>query len=638
MNTNPSADLAYFDPQAFARVVNAPLSRDRKTALFADMARLNVLYMIQLAGSGHLGSSFSSMDIVSWLYLNALGPSDRYFSSKGHDVPGLYAVQLALGIIPFEKIHLLRRLGGLPGHPDVAIPGTYTNTGSLGMGVSKAKGFLYADKLLGRSKGRVFVMVGDGELQEGQFWESLLSIPRIFRGDLTIIVDHNKIQSDTHVSNVSHLGDLSGKFEAFGLETVSIDGHNYKEIERVLGTESMDLQSPDVIIANTIKGRGISFLEHTAMKKGQLYYPYHSGALSKSEYLEAKTELLERISRSAEQNMVQGLQTCRIKMKPLTGKENRERMIPEYSKAIVEEASKNPNIVALDADLVLDTGLIPFKERFPERFIECGIAEQDMVSQAGTMALSGLLPIVHSFSCFLTARASEQIYNNCTERSKIIYVGSLSGILPGGPGHSHQSLRDITAMSARPGMVIVEPINANMVEPLFQWAARENPYSTYIRLTSIPYISDNLANIPCPSKKGRGEIIFNSTEPNQIVLISTGPIMTHLALSVAERLNKTGIPLIAICTVWHNAIDVEWYRTTLADCKAIITFENHFSERGFGSWFISALAASDICRNAIVKIIGVDKLPVCGSENEVLEHHGLTCTNIEKILLKINKK
>src|SRR5215204_5295487 len=113
--------------------------------------------MIANAGSGHIGSSFSCMDVVSWLYLNELGPEDAYFSSKGHDVPALYSVLIGLGRLPFEKLHQLRRMDGLPGHPDVNTPGIVTNTGSLGMGVSKAKGMVEANRLLGQEQ-RIFVL------------------------------------------------------------------------------------------------------------------------------------------------------------------------------------------------------------------------------------------------------------------------------------------------------------------------------------------------------------------------------------------------------------------------------------------------------------------------------------------------
>src|SRR5260221_4811803 len=174
-----------------------------RAAAFADACRLNVLYMVERVGSGHLGTTFSSLDIVCWLHLEVMGEGDRYFSSKGHDAPGLYAVLTALGQLDFEQIHQLRRLGGLPGHPDVAAtPEVVTSTGSLGMGVSKARGFVLADRLAGRT-GTVYVLTGDGELQEGQIWESLQ--PTVNRGvhEIVLIVDRNEVQSDTWVSQVS---------------------------------------------------------------------------------------------------------------------------------------------------------------------------------------------------------------------------------------------------------------------------------------------------------------------------------------------------------------------------------------------------------------------------------------------------
>ena len=191
-------DLSYVPASEFARLRALDVDPARKTAVFADLCRLNALYMITRAGSGHIGTSFSCLDLVSWLYLNELTADDVFFSSKGHDAPALYAVLTALGRLPFDKINELRRLNGLPGHPDVSTPSIETNTGSLGMGVSKAKGMLLAKRLLGDGvqRGRAFVLTGDGELQEGQFWESLVSAANARQDNLTVIVDHNKIQSD----------------------------------------------------------------------------------------------------------------------------------------------------------------------------------------------------------------------------------------------------------------------------------------------------------------------------------------------------------------------------------------------------------------------------------------------------------
>ncbi|HYP91084.1 MAG TPA: 1-deoxy-D-xylulose-5-phosphate synthase N-terminal domain-containing protein, partial [Polyangiaceae bacterium] len=184
-----------------------------RAALVADACRLNALYMIARAGSGHIGSSFSSLDIVTWLYLEQLRrrEGDLYFSSKGHDAPGLYALLLALEELPFDAIHRLRQLDGLPGHPDVGTPGIVTNTGSLGMGISKAKGMALANRLA-KKPARIYVMTGDGELQEGQIWESLISAANLGLHEVCAIVDHNKLQSDTFVEKTSSLGDLEAKF------------------------------------------------------------------------------------------------------------------------------------------------------------------------------------------------------------------------------------------------------------------------------------------------------------------------------------------------------------------------------------------------------------------------------------------
>src|SRR5438874_6369130 len=220
-----------------------------RAAAFADVCRLNALYMIQRAGSGHPGTTFSSLDIVSWLHLEVLAEGDRYFSSKGHDVPGLYAVLAALGRLDFELIHELRRLYGLPGHPDVAAtPDVITSTGSLGMGISKARGFVLADRFLGRT-GRVYVLTGDGELQEGQFWESLQ--PTANRGlrEITVIVDRNRVQSDTWVSQVSDLGDLEAKLAAFGWAVTRCDGHDFRALAGAL-EELAGEQRPKVVIAD----------------------------------------------------------------------------------------------------------------------------------------------------------------------------------------------------------------------------------------------------------------------------------------------------------------------------------------------------------------------------------------------------
>src|SRR5262249_38983794 len=185
-------------------------------SLLADMCRANALTAVKRAGSGHLGSSFSALDIVVhllWRELNVAEVGwddpgrDIFFSSKGHDVPGLYAALHALGVIPSERLLRLRRLGGLAGHPDVAVPGIEANSGSLGMGLSKGRGLAWAKRHLGHG-GRVVVMTGDGELQEGQNWEALAAAAHQRVGDIWAIVDRNELQSDQRTEEILALGDI----------------------------------------------------------------------------------------------------------------------------------------------------------------------------------------------------------------------------------------------------------------------------------------------------------------------------------------------------------------------------------------------------------------------------------------------
>src|SRR5688572_8458058 len=219
-----SVTLIRFVPPAesdrIRRGMRDPYARCRA---LADAARINTLSMIEYAGSGHIGTSFSAMDLVAWIWTEELadpgpqaaGGGDRYFSSKGHDVPGLYALLIGLGMLDAAYLTGLRRMGGLPGHPDRSTPYMITNTGSLGMGISKARGMALANRL-DRTPGRIFVLTGDGELQEGQFWESLQPTANGAFSEITVIVDHNKLQSDTFVDAVSPLGDLEAKIRAFG--------------------------------------------------------------------------------------------------------------------------------------------------------------------------------------------------------------------------------------------------------------------------------------------------------------------------------------------------------------------------------------------------------------------------------------
>ena len=584
-------ELVYVPAAELERIRALQVGAVERAAIFAAACRINALYAIGKAGSGHLGTTFSSMEIVSWLHLEELrlpesrqtaddrqAPLDRYFSSKGHDVPALYAVLIGLGRLPFESIHTLRRLNGLPGHPDISTPGIAANTGSLGMGISKAKGFVLANRLQGRT-GEVYVLTGDGELQEGQFWESLGSAANHGLEEITVIVDHNKVQSDTLVERVSSLGDLEGKLRAFGWAVARCDGHDLNDLRRALASVRAERGKPKIIVADTIKGKGVSFAEHTAMAPTDRLYKFHSGAPAPDVHERMAGELVATANQLLREVGAAELSLERVPFPERPAAGEVQRMVPVYAKTLVECAQKDNTIVALDGDLVLDTGLLVFEERFTDRFVECGIAEQDMVSQASGLALAGMLPVCHSFACFLSTRPNEQIYNQATEKTKVVYVGSLAGVVPGGPGHSHQSVRDIATLASVPNMELIEPSCEAETALATEYILAKTGSSVYLRLVSIPCAIPYALPDDYEFVHGRGVAL---TEGSDAVLIGYGPVLLPQAFEAARMLRERGIGLKVVNLPWLNRIDSQWLHETVQGYRLLVTLDNHYVWGGQG--------------------------------------------------------
>jgi transketolase len=625
------AVLSYVPLPVFRRVRDAQIARDARVALLGDLCRINTLYMIMRAGSGHIGSSFSSTDLITWLWTQELNNpnsglpgTDVYFSSKGHDAPALYSLLIALEKLDFDLVHKLRQIDGLPGHPDVGTPFIATNTGSLGMGISKAYGMARANRFKG-SSGRIFLMTGDGELQEGQIWESLQPVANERLGEITVVVDHNKYQSDTLVSSVSDLGPLEDKFRAFGWEVRRGDGHDPRVISDVMTHFAAIVDRPKVFIADTIKGKGVSFMEGIAC--GDQTYQFHAGAPSVANYVKATAELVDRINgrlRALGHDDI-ALDTAPLPVRITPTKP--EKIVLAYGDELLAMARQRPEIVVLDADLLTDCGIEAFREELPDRFIECGIAEQHMVSAAGGLALHGMLPVVHSFACFLTTRANEHIYNNATERRKIIYVGTLAGVVPGGPGHSHQSVRDISAIGAVPGLVAFEPCNEREARLAIRWAVEENSESTYLRFVNVPL--DLPYSLPADYRLsvGRGAALKTG---HDAAIVGYGTALLSNAYRAAERLAEDGLDVAVIDLPWLNRIDDDWVREELAKYNLLVTLDNHYLEFGQGVMIGAALARTRASADLVS--IGVAEIPACGSNADVLAHHGLDADSIAGVV------
>lgn len=609
--------------------------------IISDMCRLNTLVEIKKAGSGHMGSSFSAMDINVWLYYSEMNTGelgfkhpdrDIFFSSKGHDVPGLYSVFHSLGFVSEEKLLRLRRLGGLDGHPDVHIPGAEANTGSLGMGIGKGRGMAWAKRYQGH-KGRVFVMTGDGELQEGQIWESLQTTAHQ-KVDITAIIDHNKLQTDMPVEEISSLKDLEAKFAAFGWHVERCDGHDFAQLRDAFDKLNSIQGKPKVLIADTVKGCGVSFMEQIGnLPSGQGKYLWHSGAPADEPFLKAFDELRDRINHGLESV---GLAPLTLKAVPVEevpkSTVTKQYVAAAYGEELVRLAATVPGLVVLDGDLSADCKVRGFEHAYPERFIENGIAEQDMVSLAGGLALQGLLPVCNSFSSFLCARANEQIYNNACEGTKIIYAAHFAGMIPAGPGKSHQSVRDIGLLGSLANLVIFQPGNLDEARTATTWAVETAKENVCLRMNIGPSPREIQMPADYVLSPGRGCVIRKGQDA---VLFAYGPVMLNEALLASELLESSGFSLEVVNQPWLNRFDTEWLREAVGGHQRVLTLDDHMLAGGMGERLVTALAENGLVGNREITRFGLEVLPACGTPVEVLRHHELDGASLARRILTL---
>lgn len=624
----------------FERVERLAPAQNDRLGLLADMCRANTLATIQAAGSGHVGSSFSSLDIVTLLYYHELNirelgiahpDRDVYFSSKGHDVPGLYALLFALGILPEERFIALRRLNGTCGHPDVSIPGCEASSGSLGMGISKAKGMAWAKRHLGRG-GRVFVMTGDGELQEGQVYEALQNAVQQGVSNLHVIVDHNKVQSERLVRDQSDLGDIEDRLRCFGWHVARCDGHDFGQLAATFSEFRKITDKPKALVADTIKGRGVSFMEHPiALAQNSGTYPWHSGAPDEESFVAAFNEIISRVNQRLGSLGLDPVRFEDLLHQPATQPSAATESVADaFGEALVEIGHRRTDLVVLDADLAADCRLTAFRERFPQHFIECGIAEQDMVSTAGGLALQGLLPVVNSFAAFLSSRANEQIYANACERTKIIYVNHYAGLLPAAAGMSHQSVRDASLLAALPNVTIIQPCNVAETRMALAYAVDHARASCCIRLFLGP--SPRVVELPdgYRLRPGVGVILRDGRD---FAIVTYGPPMMSEALATAERLSQHDLHAAVVNMPWLNRVDHEWLRQLALRFSNLVVLEDHAAIGALADALMRGLTALKLNDKCHVRVFAVEGFPAWGTNKEVLRFHGLDSESIANALL-----
>ena len=416
---------------------------------------------------------------------------------------------------------------------------------------------------------------------------------------------------------------LLEKVYAFGWHVVRINGHDYNVLKKTFNDLKKVTDKPKMIIADTIKGRGVSFMEKplTETFQGKTLYKWHSGAPDDESYIKGLNELSEAINKLAKKLGIGKIEIPKneAEVKAIT-KLDKEFVTEAYGEALVEIAKTNKKLVLLDGDLSADCKLRNFEKTYPDRFIENGIAEQDMVSMAGGLARMGLIPVVNTFASFLAARANEQIYNNAGEKTKIIYTCHFSGMIPAGPGKSHQSVRDISLFGALPNITIIQPCNGEETKWATEYCVNEADENCMLRLVIGP--SPEKIKLPKDYKFEIG-IGAELTEGNDAILFGYGPVMLHEALVAADYLKKIGFNLKVVNMPWLNKIDKKWLKDVVRDQKNIFVLEDHSAIGGLGDRLLNTIVEIGEIAGKEFTNFGLKEYPECGTPLEVLEFHQL---------------
>ena len=469
-------------------------------------------------------------------------------------------------------------------------------------------------------------MTGDGELQEGQIWESLQPAANERLGEIIVIVDHNKLQSDSAVSAVSDLGAIEDKFRAFGWEVQRANGHDLRAVRDVFAGFDAIPDRPKVLIADTVKGKGVSFMEGLAC--GDATYHFHAGAPSLKDYLAAVDEIAGRVNARLAGAEAAG-------DRPRFGSASRAGGAVTtrngWSSPTATSSSRSPAPAPTSSCSMPTCCRIAGSKRSrpscPSVSSSAALPSSTWCPPPAGWRCAGLLPVVHSFACFLSTRANEHIYNNATERRKIIYTATLAGAVPGGPGHSHQSVRDISAIGSVPGLTVIEPCCERESRLAIRWAVERNDASTYLRFVNVPLDLPYSLPASYSLEAGRGVTLRPGTD---VAIIGYGPVLMTSAWRAADELSADGVSAAVINLPWLNRIDDAWVRETLGRFATIITLDNHYVTLGQGVMVAAALARNGV--RAEVRSLGLTDIPACGTNAEVLAHHGLDGSSIARAI------
>jgi transketolase len=566
------------------------------------------------AGSGHPTSSMSAADLMAVLidghlrldYSDPKNPgNDHLIFSKGHASPLYYSVLKAVGAIDDAELLTFRKLGSrLEGHPTPHIPPTDVATGSLGQGLPIGVGVAMAGRSLDKLPYRVWVLCGDSEMSEGSMWEAFQHAGWEKLGNITAIIDVNRLGQTRETMLGWDLDGYVRRIEAFGWKAIAIDGHDVEAIEAAYAEAENTAGQPVAIVARTKKGKGVKAVEDQLGKHGKP--------------LDDPEEAIEELG---------GARDLSVDVaRPSGGDphvfEARGGDLPSYDlgddvatrkaygESIAALANIRADVVALDGEVSNSTHSEDFREAHPDRYFEMFIAEQQLVAAAIGMQARGWVPYVSTFAAFLS-RAYDFVRMGAISHAKLVLSGSHAGVSIGEDGPSQMALEDIASLRAIHGSTVLHPSDANQTAKLVAALADRD---------GISFIRTLRGKTPVRTAPDEDVRIGGSRiahEGDDVAIVACG-ITVDEAVKAAERLADDGVLARVLDAYSIKPIDAEAVRAAARDCGAIVTVEDHAPEGGLGDAVLDALAEGD--ERAHVVKLAVREIPGSGTPQELL--HG----------------
>ena len=585
----------------------------------ANILRRDSLKMTTSAGSGHPTSCMSCAEIISSLFFKIMKydtknpfneDNDEFILSKGHAAPILYSALFRTKAIKGNLLSLRKFKSKFEGHPiPSSIHWAKVATGSLGQGLSVGVGISLAAKLNNKNY-HTYVLLGDSELAEGSNYEAFQLASYYKLNNLTTIIDVNRLGQRGETTQGHNLKNYKRRLKGFGLKVMVIDGHNLNQILKALNKKS---KQPKVILAKTFKGKGFSFIENKEN--------WHGKALSKEE-LELALEMIpdpKMPSFNIEKPKKIKSKAYKKKLEFTCYTNNNVATRKAYGNVLANLASVDNKVLALDAEVSNSTYSKNVKKNNPNQFIECFIAEQNMIGMALGLSKKGFNVFASSFSAFLS-RAHDQIRMASLSSPNFSICGSHSGISIGQDGSSQMGLEDIAMFRSLPNSLIFYPSDANSTEKLTNLA-----YKT----KGLKYIRTTRADTPIIyNRKEKFELgDFKVLEKTGNYVLAGSGITLHECLKASEILKNKGIKVCVIdlyCIKPFN--EKKFINFINKHGKKIVLVEDHYKEGGIGEMILSVIKNTDIK----MKHLAINKIPHSGRPDQLLKSHEIDSQAIIK--------